>query len=116
MPDEYLVGKILAHDVVNTDSGEIAPRPARSGRPASVEQIISAGVTEVCTLCPNDLDQGPYISTTLRIDPTKQRIEALVEIYRMMRPGEPPTATRPRTCSTTCSSTASATICRPSAA
>jgi DNA-directed RNA polymerase subunit beta len=39
----------------------------------------------------NDLDRGPYISDTLRIDPTRTRLEALVEIYRMMRPGEPPT-------------------------
>ena len=39
----------------------------------------------------NDLDRGPFISDTLRIDPTKNRMEALVEIYRMMRPGEPPT-------------------------
>ena len=43
------------------------------------------------TLYVNDLDRGPYISDTLRIDPTKTRLEALVEIYRMMRPGEPPT-------------------------
>src|SRR5205823_4885935 len=39
----------------------------------------------------NDLDRGAYMSDTLRIDPTKTRLEALVEIYRMMRPGEPPT-------------------------
>ncbi len=39
----------------------------------------------------NDLDRGPYLSNTLRIDPTKTQLEALVEIYRMMRPGEPPT-------------------------
>ena len=37
------------------------------------------------------LDKGPYISNTLRADPTSNRLEALVEIYRMMRPGEPPT-------------------------
>jgi len=58
----------------------------------------------VKTLYTNDLDRGAYISDTLRIDPTKTRLEALVEIYRMMRPGEPPTKTRRRTCSTTCSS------------
>src|SRR4029079_7319373 len=38
-----------------------------------------------------DLDNGPYVSTTLSIDQTRTRLEALVEIYRMMRPGEPPT-------------------------
>ena len=58
---------------------------------ASMEKLIEAGITEVNTLYVNDLDRGPYISDTLRIDPTKTRLEALVEIYRMMRPGEPPT-------------------------
>ena len=43
------------------------------------------------TLFVNDLDHGPYISDTLRIDPTTTELEAQVEIYRMMRPGEPPT-------------------------
>ena len=43
------------------------------------------------TLYTNDLDRGPYISDTLRIDPTTTELEAQVEIYRMMRPGEPPT-------------------------
>ena len=58
---------------------------------ASVEKLIEAGIAQVNTLYVNDLDRGPYISDTLRIDPTKTRLEALVEIYRMMRPGEPPT-------------------------
>jgi DNA-directed RNA polymerase subunit beta len=58
---------------------------------ASAEKIIEAGVTELRTLYVNDLDRGPYISDTLRIDATRNRLEALVEIYRMMRPGEPPT-------------------------
>ena len=58
---------------------------------ASVEKLIEASITEVKTLYTNDLDRGPYISDTLRIDPAKTRLEALVEIYRMMRPGEPPT-------------------------
>ena len=58
---------------------------------ASVQKLVEAGITEINTLYTNDLDRGPYISDTLRIDPTKTRLEALVEIYRMMRPGEPPT-------------------------
>jgi DNA-directed RNA polymerase subunit beta len=48
-------------------------------------------VQSLGTLWVNDLDRGPYISNTLRIDPTRTQLEALVEIYRMMRPGEPPT-------------------------
>src|SRR5437762_1991806 len=58
---------------------------------ASVEKLIEAGIAQVNTLYVNDLDRGAYMSDTLRIDPTKTRLEALVEIYRMMRPGEPPT-------------------------
>ncbi|PKL99324.1 MAG: DNA-directed RNA polymerase subunit beta, partial [Gammaproteobacteria bacterium HGW-Gammaproteobacteria-7] len=50
-----------------------------------------AGIESLGTLWVNDLDRGPYISNTLRIDPSKTQLEALVEIYRMMRPGEPPT-------------------------
>ncbi|MEO9934942.1 DNA-directed RNA polymerase subunit beta, partial [Rhodopirellula bahusiensis] len=56
-----------------------------------VTKILDAGVTEIETLYTNDLDCGPFMSDTLRIDPTRTPLEALVEIYRMMRPGEPPT-------------------------
>jgi DNA-directed RNA polymerase subunit beta len=91
VPRDYVYGKILAHDVVNTDTGEILAKANEVLTAASVEKIIEAGVTKVDTLYVNDLDRGPFISDTLRIDPTKTRLEALVEIYRMMRPGEPPT-------------------------
>ncbi len=91
VPRDYTYGKILAHDVVNTDTGEILAKANEVLTAASVEKIIDAGITELRTLYVNDLDRGAYISDTLRIDPTKTRLEALVEIYRMMRPGEPPT-------------------------
>jgi DNA-directed RNA polymerase subunit beta len=91
VPRDYVYGKILAHDVVNTDTGEILAKANEVLTAASVEKLIDAGVAEVRTLYVNDLDRGAYISDTLRIDPTKTRLEALVEIYRMMRPGEPPT-------------------------
>jgi DNA-directed RNA polymerase subunit beta len=91
VPRDYVYGKILAHDVVNGDTGEIIAKANEVLTAASVETIIEAGITEVRTLYTNDLDRGPYVSDTLRIDPTKTRLEALVEIYRMMRPGEPPT-------------------------
>jgi DNA-directed RNA polymerase subunit beta len=91
IPREYLYGKILAHDVVNTDTGEIIAKANEVLTAASVEKLIEAKIPHIETLYVNDLDRGPYISDTLRIDPTKTRIEALVEIYRMMRPGEPPT-------------------------
>ena len=91
VPREYIYGKILSHDVVNTDTGEVLAKANEVLTAASVEKLIEAGITEVNTLYVNDLDRGPYISDTLRIDPAKTRLEALVEIYRMMRPGEPPT-------------------------
>jgi DNA-directed RNA polymerase subunit beta len=91
VPLEYLQGKILAHDIVNTETGEILAKANEILTAAAVGKLIENGVTEIRTLFVNDLDRGPYISDTLRIDPTKTRLEALVEIYRMMRPGEPPT-------------------------
>src|SRR6187397_887387 len=91
VPREYIYGKILSHDVVNTDTGEVLAKANEVLTAASVEKLIEAGIPEVKTLYVNDLDRGPYISDTLRIDPAKTRLEALVEIYRMMRPGEPPT-------------------------
>jgi len=90
-PRDYLYGKVLAHDVVTADTGEIIAKANEVLTAASVEKLIEAGITRIHTLYTNDLDRGPYISDTLRIDPTKTRLEALVEIYRMMRPGEPPT-------------------------
>src|SRR6187402_1830855 len=91
VPRDYVYGKVASHDVVNTDTGEIIVKANEVLTAASVEKLIEAGIKQVGTLYVNDLDRGPFISDTLRIDPTKTRLEALVEIYRMMRPGEPPT-------------------------
>ena len=91
VPAEYLYGKILAHSVVNKETGEILAKANEALIAATVQKFIEAGITEVNTLYVNDLDRGPYVSDTLRVDPTRTRLEALVEIYRMMRPGEPPT-------------------------
>ncbi|WP_254806875.1 DNA-directed RNA polymerase subunit beta [Xanthomonas campestris] len=91
VPDDYLVGRILSHDVVDGSTGELL---ANANDEISEDQLAAfrkAGVDAVGTLWVNDLDRGPYLSNTLRIDPTKTQLEALVEIYRMMRPGEPPT-------------------------
>src|SRR5690606_1119865 len=91
VPREYLYGKILGHDVVNTETGEVIAKANEVLTAASVGKLIAPGVQQIAPLFVNDLDRGPYISDTLRIDPTRTRLEALVEIYRMMRPGEPPT-------------------------
>ncbi len=91
VPDTYVIGKILARDLVNKDTGEVIA-PANS---EITEELLAAfrkaGIKELRVLYVNDLDNGPYISTTLALDPSRTRFEALVEIYRMMRPGEPPT-------------------------
>jgi DNA-directed RNA polymerase subunit beta len=91
VPQEYLHEKILAHDVVNKDTGEILAKANEKLTAATLAKLIEAGIESIETLYVNDLDRGAYISDTLRIDPTRTRLEALVEIYRMMRPGEPPT-------------------------
>nr|MBO2515403.1 DNA-directed RNA polymerase subunit beta [Gammaproteobacteria bacterium] len=91
VPIEYLEGKILAHSIVDESTGELLAKANDELTVDAVKKLIEAGVKKIDTLYVNDLDRGPYISNTLRIDPTSSKFEALVEIYRMMRPGEPPT-------------------------
>jgi DNA-directed RNA polymerase subunit beta len=91
VPDEYLLERILAHDVIDAGSGEVLAAANEVINETHLAAFRKAGVEVLGTLFVNDLDRGPYISNTLRIDPTRTPLEALVEIYRMMRPGEPPT-------------------------
>ena len=91
VPTEYLETKILAHDIVDEETGELLAAANAELTAELIELLIEKGVEHIKTLYVNDLDRGPYISNTLNIDPSTTRLEALVEIYRMMRPGEPPT-------------------------
>jgi DNA-directed RNA polymerase subunit beta len=91
VPTEYLEGKILAHDIVDTETGELLAAANAELTLELVELLIEKEVDHIQCLYVNDLDRGPFISNTLNIDPSTTRLEALVEIYRMMRPGEPPT-------------------------
>ncbi|MGD8575958.1 MAG: DNA-directed RNA polymerase subunit beta [Thiohalophilus sp.] len=91
VPEEYMHDKVLAHDVINKDTGEIIAKANDTLIPERLDLLREAKVTEFQTLFTNDLDHGPYISKTLEIDTTTTQLEAQVEIYRMMRPGEPPT-------------------------
>ena len=91
VPADFLIGRTLAHNVVDTETGELYARANDEITDSLVEELLGNGVAEIRTLFTNDLDHGPYISDTLRIDPTASELEAQVEIYRMMRPGEPPT-------------------------
>jgi len=77
--------------VVDTGTGEVMAKANEVLTVQTVEKLVEAGIEKIETLYVNDLDRGPYVSDTLRMDPTKTRLEALIEIYRMMRPGEPPT-------------------------
>src|SRR6476661_7417531 len=91
VPDEYLVGRILSHDVVDAKTGELLATANDELGEDHLAAFRKAGIDAIGTLWVNDLDRGAYLSNTLRIDSTKTQLEALVEIYRMMRPGEPPT-------------------------
>ncbi|HEX5055179.1 MAG TPA: DNA-directed RNA polymerase subunit beta [Gammaproteobacteria bacterium] len=91
VPDEYLVGKRLGKAVVDTGTGEILVPANSELTEERLKLIRKIGLKEFSLIYTNDLDQGPFISDTLDIDSTTNELEAQVEIYRMMRPGEPPT-------------------------
>ncbi|MCF6226101.1 MAG: DNA-directed RNA polymerase subunit beta, partial [Xanthomonadales bacterium] len=89
--DEYLIGKAIAKNIVDKESGELTAKANAEITEELLLELREAGVKKFEILYYNDFDQGPYISNTLRVDPSHTELEALVEIYRMMRPGEPPT-------------------------
>jgi len=91
VPREYLSGKILGHNLIDQSTGELVANVNDELTPALIDRCLESGIVEIKTLFVNDLDNGPYISNAMRIDTTTNALEALVEIYRMMRPGEPPT-------------------------
>ncbi len=91
IPVEYLYGRALAKDVIDEKTGELAVECNTELSEEVLEKLGELGVKKIETLYTNELDCGPFISDTLRQDSTRNALEALVEIYRMMRPGEPPT-------------------------
>ena len=91
LEDSYLIDKILAKNVIDKETGEILLPANTVVTEEILEKLRDAGVKSFEVLLINDLDRGPYMSNTLNIDPTTTTEEALIEIYRMMRPGEPPT-------------------------
>ena len=90
VPQDYLLGKILAKNIIAHDTGELIAKVNEEVTEDLIERLKSAGIDSINTLFVNDLDRGPYISNAMRIDSTETQLDALVEIYRMMRPGEPP--------------------------
>ena len=91
VPRDYLIGKVLAKNIVDTLTGEFLASANDEISRELLERMLEHGVNQFEMIYTNDLDHGSYISDTLRVDPTASQVEALVEIYRMMRPGEPPT-------------------------
>jgi DNA-directed RNA polymerase subunit beta len=91
VPDEFLMGRTLAHNVINKESGEILANANDEITEPLLAKLAEAGIETIKTVYTNDLDQGGYISQTLKIDETADQSAARVAIYRMMRPGEPPT-------------------------
>ena len=95
VPDSFLIDRPLAKDLIDTETGEIL---AEANDKIDTDLLVKlrslyAGVegVELQTIYTNDLDHGPYVSDTLTADASRTALEAQVEIYRMMRPGEPPT-------------------------
>ena len=91
VPPEYLIGQILAKDVIDTETGELIAEANKEITEAMLEKLMAGQNLDIETLYTNDLDRGAYIADTLRVDNTTSPLEAQIEIYRMMRPGEPPT-------------------------
>ncbi len=91
VPVEYLLNKFLAKDLIDTDTGELVCKANDELTEENIEKILESSVDVLELLYTNDIDRGPYISSTIAIDPSSNELEAMVEIYRMMRPGEPPT-------------------------
>jgi DNA-directed RNA polymerase subunit beta len=91
VPDDFLLGRVLAKNLIDTDTGEVVGKANDELTDQLLAKLRAAGITTFETVYTNDLDQGPFISQTLRIDETADQLAAQVAIYRMMRPGEPPT-------------------------
>ena len=90
-PDDYLLGRVLAKNIIDEETGEVLAHANDEVSEDILGKLRVAGITKVETIYINDLDQGSFISQTLRGDEIAGQPEARIAIYRMMRPGEPPT-------------------------
>ena len=91
VPEEFLMGRVLANDIIDADTGEVIAKANDELTESVLKALREANVQDMACIYTNDLDQGTYISQTLRTDETVGEFAARVAIYRMMRPGEPPT-------------------------
>ena len=91
VPEDFLLGRVLGHNVLDQETGEFIALANDEITEELIARFREAKIEKIYTIYTNDLDQGAYISQTLRIDETTDQLTAQVAIYRMMRPGEPPT-------------------------
>ena len=91
VPNEFLWGKRISSDVIDKKTGEVILSCNQQITQELVATIVETGLNKFEILHTNELDRGPFICNTLDVDPTTDQDTALIEIYRMMRPGEPPT-------------------------
>ena len=91
VPEDYLIGRVLATNLVDPETGEVISSANDELTEELLGRLRDANIKDIQTLYTNDLDQGGYISQTLRADDTTEQMAARIAIYRMMRPGEPPT-------------------------
>ncbi|MBK7333544.1 MAG: DNA-directed RNA polymerase subunit beta [Betaproteobacteria bacterium] len=91
VPADYVLGRTIAKNVVDKSTGELVAKANDEVTEELLKKLADAGVQEISTIYTNDLDHGPFIAQTLKSDDTPDQYAAKVAIYRMMRPGEPPT-------------------------
>ncbi|MGL4768465.1 MAG: DNA-directed RNA polymerase subunit beta [Formosimonas sp.] len=91
VPEDYLLGLVLAKNIIDADTGEVIANANAELTEDLLKKLRAAGIRSIETLYTNELDHGAYISNALRLDETVDQMAARVAIYRMMRPGEPPT-------------------------
>jgi DNA-directed RNA polymerase subunit beta len=91
VPEDFILGRVIARNIIDTATGEVVANANDEITETLLAKLREAGITTVETLYTNELDRGAFISNTLRADETASRQAARIAIYRMMRPGEPPT-------------------------
>src|SRR5437667_691281 len=91
MDTAQLEGAYAASDVVNTETGEVVVEANNEITPAKLQEIIQTGVQNFSVFFPESDDVGVVIAQTLKKDAVTKPVDALLEIYRKMRPGDPPT-------------------------
>ena len=91
VPEDFILGRVVAKNIIDKETGEIVANANDEITEVLLANLRKAGIETVETLYINDLDRGAFISGTLRLDETSSRQAARIAIYRMMRPGEPPT-------------------------